>query len=366
MKFTVLKENLKKTLSIMQRIVLKSPGLPILENILIEAENKQLKISATNLELGVDVVVKGKTEKEGKVSVPAFLLSGIINNVKEERVVLEGKGMNLEVKTESFQGLIKGQDANEFPIIPRPDIGKFLSIDAKKFAGGLSQVSYAATVSEIYPEISGVFFSFTKDRLLLVATDSFRLGKKEINEQIPKEFSDTSFILPLRSSQELLYIIDQQEANQLRIGINENQVVFTIDDVYFVSRLLSGSYPDYSQLIPADFTTDIEVNKEEFMEKIKLTAIFSPKTNDCRVKISESGIILSSDTALGSAEASVKARVKGVSEGEIIFNYHYLLDGLFHIPAKEVVLHIKNKTTPVLFKGIGDESYVYLVAPLKG
>lgn len=366
MKFTALKEHIQKALSIIQRIVVRNPSLPILENILLETEDKQLKISATNLELGVHVWMKGKAEKEGKASVPAALLGNIINNIKEERVIFEAKGVNMEVTAEHFHGVIKGQDANDFPIIPKPDIKNFFEIDAKKFREGLSQVNYVATISEVYPEISGIYFSFTKDTLLLVATDSFRLGKKEINERIPKEFADSSFILPLRASQELLYVVEQIMEGNIKIGRNENQAVFFIGDAYLVSRLLSGTYPNYDQLIPKSFTATISVNRQEFIDNIKLISVFSPKTYDCKIEIRGSELKLSSNTTYGSSEASLQARVEGAGDSEIIFNYHYLLDGLLHIPTKEIVFHIKNKATPVIFQGIGDQSYMYLIAPLKG
>lgn len=366
MKFTALREHIQKALSIIQRIVVRNPSLPILENILLETEDKQLKISATNLELGVHVWTKGKAEKEGRVSVPSLLLGNIINNIKEERVVFESEGINMKVNAEHFHGVIKGQDANDFPIIPKPDIRDFFEIDAKKFREALSQVNFVAIVSEVYPEISGVYFSFTKDTLFLVATDSFRLGKKEMSERIPKEFVDSSFILPLRASQELLYVIEQTEECPIKIGRNENQVVFYIGDTYLVSRLLSGTYPNYSQLIPKNFTTTISVNRQELIDTIKLISVFSPKTYDCKIEIGGSGLKLTSNTTYGSSEASLRAAVEGVGDPEIVFNYHYLLDGLLHIPAKEIVFHVKNKATPVIFQGVGDQSYMYLIAPLKG
>lgn len=366
MKFTTLREHIQNVFSIIQRIVVKNPSLPILENILLETEDKQLKISATNLELGIHIWTKGKVEKEGKVSVPALLLGNVINNVKEERVILEGKGVDMEVNAEHFHSVIKGQDANDFPIIPKPDIKNFFEIEVKKFREALSQVSYVATISEVYPEISGVYFSFAKDILLLAATDSFRLGKKELNEHIPKEFIDSSFILPLRSSQELLSILEQITEGRVRIGRNENQAVFFLQDIYLVSRLLSGTYPNYSQLIPKNFTTTVLVNRQEFIDTIKLISVFSPKTYDCKIEIGGSELKLSSNAAYGSSEASLRARVEGVGDPEIIFNYHYLLDGLLHIPAKEIIFHVKNKATPVLFQGVGDQSYMYLIAPLKG
>ncbi|MBI3273527.1 MAG: DNA polymerase III subunit beta [Candidatus Colwellbacteria bacterium] len=365
MRYTALRENLQKALLIASRIVAKNPSLPILETVLIETENKQLKISATNLELGMHAWVKGKIDQEGKLCVPVSLLGNIVSTIQEERITLEGKGLNMEIIAQSFQGTIKGQDPNDFPIIPQPGIKTFIEMSAKKLAEGLSQVVPLATISEIYPEISGVFFSFSTKGITLAATDSFRLGKKEVLERVPKELLGLSFILPLRSSQEFLHILEQYPGEVLNLGASENQAVFSLNDVYVISRLLSGNYPNYQELIPKDFLLKVSVDRLECIEKVKLASIFAPKTNECKIEIGASSLKISADAALGSSQATLKAKVQGAGVSEITFNYRYLLDGLTHMRTKEVVFNIKNEATPVLFTGAGDESYLYLAAPLK-
>lgn len=365
MRYTALRENLQKALLIASRIVVKNPSLPILETVLIETENKQLKISATNLEIGIHMWVKGKIDQGGKLCIPVSLLGNIISTIREERITLESRGLNLEIVTQSFQGTIKGQDPNDFPIIPKPGIKTFVEMSAKKLSEGLSQIVPLATISEIYPEISGVSFLFGKQGITLVATDSFRLGKKEILERLPKEFSDLSFILPLRSSYEFLHLLEQYPDEVCRLGASENQVVSLCNDAYLVSRLLSGNYPNYGELIPKDFLLNVSVDRLECIEKVKLASIFAPKTNECKIEIGASSLKISTDAALGSSQATLKAKVQGAGVSEITFNYRYLLDGLTNIRTKEVVFHIKNESTPVLFTGVGDESYLYLAAPLK-
>lgn len=365
MKFIGLRENLQKALLILQWIVIKNPTLPILENILIETENKRLKISATNLELGIYCWVKGKIEDEGRVCIPAHLLTNIITNSNEERVLLQSEGINLMVKTESFEGIVKGQDPNEFPLIPNPVISSLIPLNVKHVSEGLTQVSYIATVSEMYPEISGVYLTFSKGLLTMVATDSFRLGKKEISLTLPKDFTPMSFILPLKSAQELLYILEQSRETSFRLGINENQAVFLFDDIHIVSRLVAGIYPNVGELIPREFSADIIVERQSLIEKVKLISVFAPKTNDCTIEILEESLLLSSSATAGSSKATLKIKVKGKAPAAITFNYRYLLDGLLRIKSKDALLRIKNESTPVVFQGVSDESHVYLVAPLK-
>ncbi len=365
MKFTLLRENFQKVLAIIQRIVVKNPSLPILENVLIETEDKKLKLSATNLELGIYVWAKGRMEEGGRVSVPAFLLGNIINNIKEERITIISKGFDLEIEAQNFTALIKGQDSNDFPLIPKPEVKEKINLIRKDVVEGISPLVHVATISDIYPEISGIFFSFSKEKLTLVGTDSFRLGKKEISMRVPKEFVGKEFIVPLKSSQEIGYILGEEVESGISMGVNENQVIFYIDDIYVISRLLAGNYPNYNELIPKDFVMDVVVSRKDFLEKLKLISVFAPKTNDCRVEIKNGEIVLSASTTIGSSEAALKATIRGKGVLGITFNYKYLLDGLLHLSSKELAFHIKNETSPVVLRGVGDQSYLYLVAPLK-
>jgi len=365
MKFTGLRENLMRALTIVQRILTKNPSLPILENVLIETDNKQLKISTTNLEMGVRLWVKGKVEEDGKVCIPATLLSSIVSHIREERITLESQGLNALISTQNFQGTIKGQDANEFPLIPNPQIPTMLPFNVKHLAQGLYQVHYIATISEIYPEISGVLFLLSQDGLTLVATDSFRLGKKEVAMSLPKELVGASFILPLKPAQELAFILDQSVQPTAKVGWSENQVLFLLEDVQVVFRLLAGSYPQVNELIPKDFSLDIVADKQELIDAIKLISAFAPKTNDCKWELSGSQLKISSSATLGSSQTTLKVKAKGSAIAQIVFNYRYLLDGLLHIDQKEVLIRLNNEATPVVFYGQGNESYLYLVAPLK-
>lgn len=365
MKFTLLRENLQKALTIIQRIVVKNPSLPILENVLIETEDKKLKLSATNLELGIHVWAKGRMEEGGTLSVPAFLLGNIVTNVKEERITLLAKGLDLEVLAQNFTALIKGQDSNDFPLIPKPEVKEKIDLARKDIVEGVSPLTHVATLSDIYPEISGIFFSFSREKLTLVGTDSFRLAKKEIPMNAPKEFVGREFILPLKSSQEIAFILGEEIEEVTHLGVNENQALFYGSEVYIVSRLLAGTYPNYNELIPKDFAMDVVLNRKDFLEKVKLISVFAPKTNDCKVGIKNGEVVLSASTTIGSSEATLKATIRGKGVAEITFNYRYLLDGLLHLSTKDLVLHIKNETSPVVLRGVGDQSYLYLLAPLK-
>ena len=366
MKFTVLREHLQKVINASQRIVAKNPALPILEGILIEAENKRIKISSTNLEIGTYYWVKGKVDKEGKVSVPAHTIGSLVNTLREERITLEAKKNDVELSSEGFHALVKGYDANDFPIIPSLNEGVSFDAASKDIAGALSQLGNIATLSETYPEISGVFWNFpAKNTLELVATDSFRLGRFVLSLPFPEEIIGKGFILPLRSAQELLRIMEDYKEGKVKISFNQNQVVFLFDEVYCISRLLSGTYPNYHDLIPQDFILDATLQREELVTGIKLVSVFSPKTSDIKLEILGNAFKLSAQTSTGSSESNVGGRLSGSGISGVMFNYRYLLDGLNNIHQKEVVVRFKNESAPVLFQGVGDPAYFYVLMPLK-
>lgn len=365
MKLTALKEHLQKAINASQRMIVKNPALPILENILVKGENKRIQISSTNLEIGLHFGVKGKVEREGKASIPVGALAHIINAIQEERVTLEAKRYDVEVSTQTFHASINGQDCNDFPIIPSLNEELFFDIKGELLQRALAQLENIVTVSQTYPEISGVFWHLGDKGIDLVATDSFRLGKKELPIELAQTLQGAKFILPLRSAQELLRILQDSQPAAVRISFNQNQVLFIFEEIYFISRLLAGTYPNYADLIPHEFALDVFLAREEAINTIKLVGVFSPKTSDVKIEILGNTIQLSAQNQQGSCQATVKSKVHGSGISEAIFNYRYLLDGLSNIKQKEVMISFKDGSSPVLFRGVGDQSYIYVLMPLK-
>lgn len=366
MKFTVLREHLQKVVNATQRIVAKNAALPILESILIETENKRIKISATNLEIGASYWVKGKVDKEGKASIPAGTLGSLVNTLKEERITLVREKNDVEISTQTFHAFVKGYDSNDFPIIPSLKEEMFFEVPAREIANALSRLENIAALSETYPEISGVFWTCPqKNTLELVATDSFRLGRVISSLPLPETMVGKGFILPLRSAQELLRIAGDYGEGKVRVSFNQNQVLFLFEEVYCISRLLSGAYPNYHDLIPQDFTLDVSLSKEEFLTGIKLVSVFSPKTSDIKLEILGNALKLSAQAQGGSSEATIKGKINGSGVSGVMFNHRYLLDGIASIRQKEISLRFKHESSPVLFHGAGDNAYLYVLMPLK-
>ncbi|OGZ33578.1 MAG: DNA polymerase III subunit beta [Candidatus Portnoybacteria bacterium RBG_19FT_COMBO_36_7] len=372
MKITCLQENLKTNLNIAQNIVGKNLTLPILNNLLLEIDNGQLKISSTNLEIGINTWTSGKIEKTGSITCPAKILTSFINNLPNKKIELEAKDNNLYIKCENYKAAIKGLSAEDFPLIPKikeKPISVFKKSEALK--NDLNKVVGAAALSESRPEFSGVLFKFEKDSVRFVATDSFRLAEKIIY-QTSSISQPNSLIVPQRTIQELIRILGEKQSQEVRFVLGDSQILFDLDEVQLISRLIDGQYPDYQQIIPKNFETKVTLSKDELINNIRIASIFSSKINDVKILIrSEKIEILSQDPDLGENKSQMSARVQG-KPMEIIFNFRYLMEGLANIGTKQVLLGLNpeiqgtsSRSNPAVIKPVGEDGYLYVVMPIK-
>jgi DNA polymerase-3 subunit beta len=378
MNFSILTKELKKGVSAAERVTGKNLTLPILDNVLIEALQNFLKISATDLELGIQWWGMCKTDKEGKIAVPAKLLSQIIGSLSDEKVNVKEKGNTLVIEGKNHKTQVKGFTSDDFPIIPSFSKDVFVEVDAKKIKEGLMSVADVVSLSQIKPEISGVYFLFEKDAVKMVATDSFRLAEKIItfsNKQGYKNMfkEGVSFILPQRAAKELINIISDEEKT-LRIYLSESQVLFetflsTVNhpEINLISRQIEGEYPSYQEIIPKEGKTKITVNKEEFLKQIKTAGIFGGRTNEVVLKITakeKQAEIFSQDADIGEANLNIPAKTEG-SSIKVSFNWKFLIDGLVNIKSSEIVFEFQGDDGPAVIRPVGDASYLYVVMPIK-
>ena len=269
MKIEVLKENLKKNLNHIERIVGKNLSLPILNNVLITTDDNFLSLTSTDLELATKVWILVKIIKKGKVIVPAKFLSMFISSLPNEKIIMEAREQNLYIECGSFKTQIQGYNPEEFPIIPEFKDREYLEIDNKKLYQGLFQVVDIASQSQNRPEISGIYFSFLKDQMKIVATDSFRLGEKSIHLEEPVK-KEHAFILPQKSAREIMNILEDKEG-AVKIFFSSNQILFELPmkevahpQIQITSRLIEGEYPNYQDIIPHTFKTSVVLKRDEF------------------------------------------------------------------------------------------------------
>lgn len=368
MEITTLQENLKKGLSIVQNIIGKNLTLPILNNILLTVEKKRLKLVATDLEIAIVHFTSCKVDKEEEITIPAKLFSDLINNIPNKKVEIKTKDNILQIKCENFKSIIKGIDSKEFPIIPKIK-GEFIAkIESLKLKQALSQVVNFTSSSDIRPEISGVLIKFESNEIKFVATDSFRLGEKTISFKGDKNKIKKSVIVPLKTTQELIRILAEGEKEDIvEIFIEQNQILFKTPNTEMISRLIEGNYPNYEQLISKQFETSLFVEKNEFINMVKITSLFTSRINDLRLKIIPKKSLVEAfaqNVDVGENTAQLSGEIKG-KEMEIIFNCKYLLDGLNNIYSDKVMIGLNSESSPAIIKPAGDPTYVYVLMPIK-
>ncbi len=372
MKVEILKENLKGGLNIVEKIVGKNLSLPILDNVLISAEDNFLNLTSTDLETIIRLWILSKVIQKGKVVIPAKFLSSFISYLPDEKVIIEAKGQNLHIESKNFKNQIQGYNPEEFPIIPEFKELECLEIDNKKFCQGLSQVINIVSTSQTRPETAGIYFNFSKNNIIMAATDSFRLAEKTIplENSTQKEYT---FILPQKPAREILNILEDKEG-VLKIYFADNQVLFEFPmkeikhpQIQITSRLIEGQYPNYKEIIPNKFKTNITLKKDEFLNQIKTASLFSNKNNEVKISIfpeKKEVEIFSQNPNIGENKSIISAKIDG-DPIEVSFNYKFLIDGLLNIKSSEVIFSISKEDGPSVLKPVGDDSYIYVVMPIK-
>lgn len=372
MKIEVLKENLKNGLNVVEKVVGKNLSLPILDNVLFETEDNFLSLSSTDLETAIKLWILTKIVKKGKAVVPAKFLSSFISLLPNEKITLEEKNNNLHIECKNFKNQVQGFSPEEFPLIPEFKDYESLEVDNNKLCQGLSQIADVASPSQSRPEISGIYFVFSKNILKIVATDSFRLAEKTINLESPVK-RDICFILPQKPAREVMNILDGKEGI-LKIYFSQNQAMFEFlmkevahPQVQIISRLIDGEYPNYEEIIPKSFKTKIIVKRDEFLSQIKTASLFSGKINEVKLSIkpdSKEVEVFAQDPDIGQSQSTIPAKIEG-EELEISFNHKFLVDGLLNIKSSEVNFELSKEDGACVLKPVGDASYIYVVMPIK-
>ncbi len=367
MKFIAIRSNIKEAISAIERAAGENLNLPILRNVLIEAVEDEITLTATNLEIAITYHVSGKVIEGGRVTVPIALLSNLITNLQSDRLNFGKKGNSLEIKTDNYSATIQGLPPEDFPITPKIKNGEdYLGMKGIILKDAIQQVVVASQFSDLRPELNAVLFDFLLDAVKLVATDGFRLAEKNIPQNLfTAKFQEPfRMLIPLKTSQEVFRIARDDE--EVKIFRDENQVLFQTERAELISRLTEGSFPDYSQIVPKRFSAEISVNREEFANAIKLAGVFGQKTSEVKIvahPAKKAIEIISADQALGENSYLLPAKVKGEAS-EAFFNWRYLADPVRAMKAEEVFIGFQEEVNPALIRPVNDASYFYILKPI--
>jgi len=282
----------------------------------------------------------------------------------------------LFLRGENYKTQIKGLEAKDYPIIPDVTSETWLELDAKVFCEGMMQVIDFCAITQVRPELSGIYLSFQKNAVKIVSTDSFRLAEKTIAIDNPTNnlTSIQSLIIPKNAARELVNIFSEEE-RKIKFYLSSSQIMI---ESYFsetknpqaqlVSRLIEGEYPNYEDVIPKEFKTQVIVSRDAFLNQIKSASLFSGRTNEIKLVINpkKDNITISSQNVdLGETHSNLSAKIKG-EEMTASFNYKFLVEGLGQIKAKEVIFELNGQDGPGVLKPMDDPSYIYVIMPIKG
>ncbi len=369
MKLSVMQENLARGLSVVSRAVSSRSTLPVLANVLLRTEDAGLKLTATNLEIGITYWVPGKIETDGAITIPARLLTDLVGSLPaSERVDLELQGPDLlQLRCGRFETHIKGIDADEFPAIQTAGERPTTRASQGVLRRALEETIFAAASDEARPILTGVLARFEGDRVTFAAADNYRIAVKTIDILDPVE--ETSVVIPARSLAELNRVLaDVDDAVELVLAQARNQILFRLEGIELVSRLIDGQFPNYQQVLPAGHTTRAVVDRDELLRAIRPAALIaSSSANIVKLAIGGeegAGVVVSATAEVGDYEGVVEAEVEGDGTA-IAFNARYLADVLTNVEAEQFALELNGPLSPGVFRPLGDDRYVHVVMPVR-
>lgn len=369
MRFECVVENLRNAVNVVEHITGKNITIPMLSSLLLEAEKGKITLSSTNLELGVKTWFRGSVREEGKVAISARTFSAFVSNLYSgDLIILESNGQDLVIENKSQRTLLKGYNVDDFPLFPEFQQERFLTIEKQKLLNILKRTIISVSSSIIKPEIASILFSIKSNTLLGVSTDSFRLSEEKTEKKYFTTKTNTfSFLLPRRTSEELIRILQNDTENEITMNIGANNITVSGENFILFSRLTEGSFPDYFAIVPNKFETTVVVNQKDLIERVKAGSIFAGKLSELVLTVDphKKSLIFSAKSAdVGEHTSYVNAMITG-KELSLTLNWKYFLDGIMSLAADDIFLGFNSESSPVFIKPQKSDDSLYLIMPMR-
>lgn len=374
MKVSVLQEQIAHGLNVVSRAVSPRSTLPVLANVLMATDEGRLRLSATNLELGITCWIGAKIESEGSTTIPSRTFSDLVATLPKGPVEIDltDSTQTLNVKSGSSNTDIKCIDAQEFPPMPVPDMNGSVKLSVKQLKEVVRQVAFASSTDDARPVLTGVLVAAEGTKLTMAAADGFRLSVRSVELKEPVE-TPVKAIIPARALHELSRIAgDSDQIVTMIVPPGRAQVVFRMDDVELVSQLIEGNFPEYQQIIPASHNSRTIISTEAFLKACKQAEIFAREgthiaTLNVMVGDDEdvSTVVISAHSEeTGSSEVMVDATIEGQSI-LIAFNVRFLREVLDVIDTPNVILETSAAAAPGVIRPASDETdFLHVIMPM--
>lgn len=364
MKIECLLEKLKSAVTQIEKVSGKNLTLPILGAIYIQTDDSSLIMRATNLNIGAEIRIPAKIIEHGTVAVSAALLAQICSGLSGDTpVTLEAVNENLLIQTKRAKMTLKSMNAEDFPTLPKVVTEDSFELPIEQFITGIKAVAYAASQSDIKPEIASVYLYPDADQLIFVATDAFRLAEKKVSVKNMAQFPE--ILIPVKNIADIVRILGEYSGT-IQVAIVENQISFSNDQVYITSRLTGGSYPNYRQIMPKDSKTEVVILKSDLQNILKSILVFSDKFNQIDLVVTPQEklcTMTSRNNDTGEGVVSLEAALTGDAI-ETRMNHRYITDALQSITTDSVSFSFTEPNKAMVMKGVGDTGFTYLVMPM--
>ena len=372
MKFKINRDHFANGLAQVLNVVGSKATMPILSNVLIEAEKDQISLSTTNLDLGIRCKIKAEIKEGGSVTLPVKRLATIVRELPSVDVTFDGSP-NHQVKLTSGGSTFKimGIGKDEFPPLPEFGDEKAYTLDQSELVSMLRSVSYAQSTDETRYILNGVYFNFRDEKLTLVATDGRRLALIAKEMEVPAANAG-AIILPAKTVSELNRLLDK--GTKVKINFNERRAAFQIstdkdtsgliDHVYLYSKVVEGNYPNYQQVVPTETHQRIKLERELLLQCVhRAQLVCSEKANSVKIKISSNLLeIFAASSDFGEAHESMAIGYNG-PDLQVAFNPAFLMDPLKALTKDEVFFEVKDEVSPGVFKTL--ESFICVIMPVR-
>jgi len=376
---SVMQENLARGLGMVSRAVATRATLPVLANVLMRTEDGGLKLTATNLEIGITCWVPGKVEDPGEITVPARLLTDLVSSLPNDKIDLElsAKDRSLKVSCRGSRASIKGIEADEFPVVGGIGDAPITAVNARVLREALGEVVFAAASDESRPILTGVLTKLEGDKMTLAAADNYRIAVRELTLARPVA-AETTVVVPGRSYAELVRILPDAETEvEITITPNKSQALFHVEGIDLVSRLIEGQFPNYEPIVPRKdaWTARATLDREDFLAGTRRASFFArDSANIVKVEVGgedgeAAGVTISAHAAdIGDNADALEAQVEGTPT-TIAFNARYLTDVLGALGSERVVLELSGPLAPGVIRGTDGaavkDDYVHVIMPVR-
>ncbi len=368
MKFICEKEKLLKAINSVVRGVPNRTTMPILEGILIQTNDKEIKLTTYDLELGIEYIIKSTVEEQGNTVVNAIMFSEIIRKLPDTEITISLNENNLLViECEGSLYKLATMNPDEFPELPKINIENSIEIEQKTLKTMVRKTIFAVSTEENRPVFTGCLFEIKENKINIVAVDGFRLAWA--SNFLEKEINNFNAVIPGKTLNEINKIITDSFDN-IKIGVSKNQALFQMENCKIVSRLLDGEFLNYSSVIPKNWETRIRVNKKDLQECFERISLISASSTEkekkypVKIKIEIGKVVISCTNQTGDAKEELLLETEG-KDLEAGFNPKYFLDALKVIDDEEIFVDFGTNVSPAVIRPIENEDYTYMILPIR-